>query len=161
MADIVNVDMANASDGIEGVGRSANAASYERTTRRIWARFREQVQIATDDRVIDIGCGNGVKTCDLAQAAPNGSSLGIDLSTRMLDNARELAAASGITNARFVHGDAQAYPFEPGAATLVFSSFGCMFFADPSPRSATSAPGWRLTAGSPCWPGATSDGTSG
>jgi len=124
--------MANAWDGIEGVGWSENAASYERTTRKIWAEFREQVPVATDERVIDIGCGNGAKTCDLAQAAPAGGALGIDLSQRMLENGRKRAAVSGIGNARFVHGDAQAYPFEPGVATLAISSFGCMFFTDPA-----------------------------
>ena len=124
--------MANAWDGIEGDGWSENAATYERTTGRFWTRWRKLVHVASDERVIDIGCGNGVKTCDLAQAAPDGGALGIDLSRRMLENARKRAAASGITNAQFVHGDAQVYPFEAGGATLATSSFGCMFFTDPA-----------------------------
>jgi SAM-dependent methyltransferase len=131
VADIVNVEMAQAWDGAEGAYWADNAASYERTTRRLWRRLRELVPVADDERTIDIGCGNGAKTCDLARAAPSGSALGIDLSRPMLENARRRAAASGITNARFVHGDAQTYPFEPGGATLATSSFGCMFFADP------------------------------
>ena len=118
MADIVNVEMAKAWDGAEGAYWADNAASYERTTRRFWGRLREQVPIAEDERAIDIGCGNGAKTCDLARVAPFGSALGIDLSRPMLENARRRAAANGVTNVQFVHGDAQAYPFEPGVATL-------------------------------------------
>lgn len=131
VAEIVNVEMAQAWDGAEGVYWAEHAASYERNTRRLWARLREQVPIAEDERAIDIGCGNGAKTCDLAGAAPSGSAVGIDLSRPMLEIARRRASANGLTNVRFVHGDAQAYPFEPGAATLATSSFGCMFFADP------------------------------
>jgi SAM-dependent methyltransferase len=131
MSGFANVEMAEAWDGAEGAYWADNAPSFERTTGRFWARLREQVPVATDDRAIDIGCGNGASSCDLATAAPAGSVLGIDLSQRMLVNARQRATAKGISNVRFVHGDAQVYAFEPGAATLAVSSFGCMFFADP------------------------------
>jgi SAM-dependent methyltransferase len=131
MADIVNVEMAQAWDGSEGAHWADNAASFERVSRRFWARLREQAPIAADERVIDVGCGNGASTCELAEAVPSGSALGIDLSQRMLANGRQRAAANGIANVQFVHGDAQAYSFEPAAATLAVSMFGCMFFADP------------------------------
>jgi len=52
VADIVNADMAKAWDGVEGAGWADNAPTYERTTRRMWARWREQVPVATDERVI-------------------------------------------------------------------------------------------------------------
>lgn len=131
MSGFANVEMAEAWDGAEGAYWADNAPSFERTTSHFWRRLRGQVPVASDERVIDIGCGNGASSCDLAQAAPAGSVLGIDLSQRMLENCRQRAAANGINNAEFVHGDAQVYAFEPGAATLAVSSFGCMFFADP------------------------------
>jgi SAM-dependent methyltransferase len=131
VTDIVNVEMAQAWDGAEGEEWAAKVASFERANHRFWARLRAQVPISEGERAIDVGCGNGASTCDLAQAAPAGSALGIDLSRRMLENGRKRAAADGIANVQFVHGDAQVYPFEPGAATLATSSFGCMFFADP------------------------------
>lgn len=127
----MNVEMAQAWDGAEGEEWAANVASFERANRRFWARLRALVPISDGERAIDVGCGNGASTCDVAQAAPAGSAVGIDLSRRMLENGRKRAAAHGIANVQFVHGDAQAYPFEPGAATLATSSFGCMFFADP------------------------------
>lgn len=131
MTDIANVEMAQAWDGAEGEEWATKVASFERANHRFWTRLREQVPISTGERSIDVGCGNGASTCDLAQAAPAGSALGIDLSRRMLENGRKRAAADEIANMQFVHGDAQVYPFEPGAATLATSSFGCMFFADP------------------------------
>jgi SAM-dependent methyltransferase len=131
VTDIANAEMAQAWDGREGEEWAAKAVSFERANRRFWARLRAQVPISEAERVIDVGCGNGASSCDLAQAAPVGSTLGIDLSRRMLENGRKRAAADGITNVQFVHGDAQVYPFEAGAATLATSSFGCMFFADP------------------------------
>jgi SAM-dependent methyltransferase len=131
MAGFANVEMAQAWDGDEGAYWADNAASFERTSRYFWARFREQVPVAADERVIDVGCGNGASTCDLARAAPAGGALGIDLSQRMLENARRRAAEHEISNVRFVHGDAQVHPFDPAAATLAVSKFGCMFFADP------------------------------
>jgi SAM-dependent methyltransferase len=131
VTEIVNVEMARAWDGAEGEEWAANVASFERANHRFWVRLRALVPISEGERAIDVGCGNGASTCDLAQAAPAGSAVGIDLSRRMLANGRQRAAADGITNVQFVHGDAQAYPFAPGAATLATSSFGCMFFADP------------------------------
>jgi SAM-dependent methyltransferase len=131
MTGFANAEMAQAWDGAEGAYWADNAASFERTTGRFWARLRAQVPVAADERAIDIGCGNGANTCDLAQATADGHVLGVDLSQRMLDNARRRAAALGISNVEFVHGDAQVHAFERGTVTLVVSSFGCMFFADP------------------------------
>ena len=58
-------------------------------------------------------------------------SLGIDLSTRMLELARKRSADEGLDNVTFVRGDAQVFPFEPEAFDVAMSSFGTMFFNDP------------------------------
>ena len=57
--------------------------------------------------------------------------LGVDLSSRMLDDARRRSAHEGLTNVEFLRADAQVHPFEPGAYDLAISVFGAMFFADP------------------------------
>lgn len=126
---IANSEMAAAWDGPEGAAWSAKADSYERATRRIWTRFRGSVPVFEDERVLDIGCGNGKSTCDLAATAA--SALGIDLSGDMLSNARDRARSLGLKNVEFVQGDAQVHAFEPASRTLVTSLFGAMFFADP------------------------------
>jgi len=83
------------------------------------------------ERLIDIGCGCGQTTLELAEAVgPSGSVLGVDISHPMLDVARRRAADLG--NVAFLEADAQTHPFEPGGADGVFSRFGVMFFADPT-----------------------------
>jgi SAM-dependent methyltransferase len=124
-----NSEMAEAWDGHEGAAWSANADAYERVTRRIWTRFLGSVPVFDDERVLDIGCGNGKSTCDLATSAA--SALGIDLSAKMLANASARAKALKLKNVSFVQGDAQVHAFEPASCTLATSLFGSMFFANP------------------------------
>lgn len=126
---IANPEMAQAWDGVEGESWSAREDAYERATRRVWKRFLGLVPVFADERVLDIGCGNGKRTCDLGANAA--SALGIDLSSQMLENGRRRAKSMGLKNVEFVQGDAQVHPFEPASLTLATSSFGVMFFADP------------------------------
>jgi hypothetical protein len=51
-----------------------------------------------DDRVLDIGCGTGQTTRDAAHLAVAGSALGVDLSARMIERARELSEREGFHN---------------------------------------------------------------
>jgi SAM-dependent methyltransferase len=82
--------------------------------------------------VVDIGCGTGATTLALARAvAPGGRVLGLDLSSSMAQEATRRAQLTGLAQVRFVASDAATYAFEPGAADLMFSRFGVMFFGDP------------------------------
>ena len=84
-----------------------------------------------DESVLDIGCGSGESTLDLARAvAPDGTVVGIDLSATVLAFAQR--AAEGCERVRFVQADAQVFPFEPASFDAAFSRFGVMFFADPA-----------------------------
>jgi SAM-dependent methyltransferase len=82
------------------------------------------------ERVIDVGCGCGATTEALVErVAPGGTVLAADVSAPMLGRAQErLAGRAGVA---FVCADAAAHPFAPGAADLLFSRFGVMFFGDP------------------------------
>jgi SAM-dependent methyltransferase len=92
----------------------------------------ERAAIATGERVIDVGCGCGATTMALARrVGPTGLALGIDISTAMLERARESAREAGLTQARFENADAQTHTFTPGGFDLIYSRFGVMFFADP------------------------------
>ncbi|MCF7551920.1 class I SAM-dependent methyltransferase [Pseudonocardia sp. WMMC193] len=96
------------------------------------------------DRVLDVGCGTGLLTRELARTAH--CALGVDLSSRMLTLARQRAAAAGVPRARFAQADAQVEPFRP--VDLVVSRNGVMFFGDPPAAFANLAralrPGGRM-----------------
>lgn len=81
------------------------------------------------ERVLDLGCGFGDTTQQLAAlAGPQGSALGVDASPRFIAAATEEAA--GIGNVRFEVADIEATAFD-GSFDLAFSRFGTMFFANP------------------------------
>ena len=127
----VNVEMARAWDGPEGDQWATHATGYERANGRHWRRFLELVPIRAADRVLDVGCGSGRSTCDLARLAPAGTATGVDLSSAMLAVARLRGANEGLTNVRFERADAQVHAFDRAAVDLVISVFGTMFFDDP------------------------------
>lgn len=130
MTKIANVEMAEAWDGEEGAGWAENADRYDATGVAIWQQFLAADLIRVDDQVLDVGCGTGHSSRDVARLAPSGSVLGVDLSSRMLALARERSAADGLTNTEFVQADAQVHAFEPEAVDIAISSFGVMFFED-------------------------------
>ena len=127
---IANQEMAAAWDGHEGDVWAEHAERYEMTGLRIWNAFLDRRPISERDRVLDIGCGTGRSTLDAARRAAAGHALGVDLSARMLERARQRSAAEGIANVRFVQADAQVHPFDD-TFDVAISSFGAMFFADP------------------------------
>ncbi len=87
--------------------------------------------IKPGERIIDIGCGCGATSFDLAQlTGPGGHVTGIDISTPMLTRARELAQPGAPVD--FVLADATVYDFKPASADVLFSRFGVMFFAQPA-----------------------------
>jgi SAM-dependent methyltransferase len=113
---------------------------------RAWAQVREplELQLAPlgqralkalaarpGENVLDIGCGGGTTALELARAvAPDGAIVAIDLSATVLAIAQRAAMRCQLV--RFVHGDAEVFPFEPASFDAAFSRFGVMFFADPT-----------------------------
>jgi ubiquinone/menaquinone biosynthesis C-methylase UbiE len=86
--------------------------------------------VAPGERVIDVGCGCGATSLQLAElVGPKGKVLGVDVSKPMLDRAKERGAGNPVLS--FAEADATTYPFEPGVADLLFSRHGVMFFPEP------------------------------
>ncbi len=63
-----------------------------------------------DERVLDVGCGDGYVTRSIAAQLPAGSIVGVDASPRMIEAARSRPDPPG-TDVRFVAGDVLALPF--------------------------------------------------
>jgi SAM-dependent methyltransferase len=83
------------------------------------------------DSVLDIGCGFGDTSQQLAQlVGPEGSVLGIDVAERFIEAAREEAEQAGVANVRFEVADAETMTLE-AQFDYAFSRFGTMFFANP------------------------------
>ena len=63
-------------------------------------------------KILDIGCGPGTITVDLAAASvPKRHVTGLDAAAPVLAQARAHAAGRGVSNVEFVPGDAAALPF--------------------------------------------------
>lgn len=56
-------------------------------------------------RILDVGCGPGTITADLATLVPDGFVTGLDFSSDVLDEARAMAAERNIKNISFDVGD--------------------------------------------------------
>ena len=95
-------------------------------------RAIEAANISPGERVIDIGCGCGDTTLQVARrVGPGGHVSGLDVSEVMLAHAEHRAAEEPELNIDFEVADAEVHRFEPNSADLIFSRFGVMFFADP------------------------------
>ena len=98
MTTIANAEMAEAWDGVEGEGWAAHDDHYNDSLKPQADRLFEAAAIAEGEHVLDIGCGCGATTRRAATEATSGSALGVDLSSKMLARAQELASAEGVAN---------------------------------------------------------------
>jgi SAM-dependent methyltransferase len=85
------------------------------------------------ERAIDIGCGCGDTSIELARrVGAAGAVLGVDVSQPMLEVARSRGALANCAHLAFREADASEAEF-PANTDLLFSRFGVMFFSQPSP----------------------------
>ena len=108
---------------------------------------------APGEHVLDIGCGCGGTTLDLARAvAPGGAVAGLDISAPMLAKARERTDSAAVP-VQFINADAESHALPVASFDLIFSRFGVMFFANPKSAFANFhgalKPGGRLAF--VCW----------
>jgi len=102
------------------------------------------------DRVLDVGCGFGDASQQLAAlVGPEGEVIGADVSEPFVEASKAEAREAGVTNVSFIAGDVQLMEL-PGPFDYVFSRMGIMFFANPvqalSNMASAIKPGGRLVA---------------
>ena len=61
------------------------------------------LNIMEPETILDIGCGNGFATLEIAKAHPTAIVIGIDLSEKMIEEAKK--ASKGVNNVSFFTGD--------------------------------------------------------
>lgn len=95
--------------------REWNAADYHRVSqpqlswgKKVLARLR----LRGDETVLDAGCGSGRLTAELLEALPKGHVVGVDLSSNMLNIAREHLQPRFEGRVEFIACDLLHLPFE-------------------------------------------------
>jgi SAM-dependent methyltransferase len=119
---------------------------YDAELRAHHEHLRAAYAIRPGDQVLDIGCGTGLTTREAARAAAPGRVVGVDVSERMIERARELAAAERLDNLHYELGDAQVHRFDRASFDVAISRFGTMFFSDPGAAFANIAAALRPRA---------------
>ncbi|MFI9389313.1 class I SAM-dependent methyltransferase [Streptomyces bauhiniae] len=87
--------------------------------------------LAPDMRVLDIGCGPGTITADLAALVPDGRVTGADRAPGILDQARATADARGLANVDFEVADVHALDHPDGTFDVVHAHQVLQHVGDP------------------------------
>lgn len=85
-----------------------------------------------DERLLDVGCGDGKVSAEIAAGLPRGSVLGVDVSTEMIDLAQKRFPLEQYPNLRFQVEDANRLPFT-GEFSAVFSNAALHWLRDHRP----------------------------
>ena len=93
-------------------------------------RAIDKLDLSNGKRILDIGCGCGATTLEIAKMIPEGKIIGVDISEPMLNQARKDALEMSLSNTEFVVQDVQTDEISEDAFDIAFSRFGVMFFED-------------------------------
>jgi ubiquinone/menaquinone biosynthesis C-methylase UbiE len=112
-------------------------------------RMGAVAQIGDAKRVLDVGCGIGDPTLQVAVlVGPHGRVLGIDLIEDMIATARERAAALGLAHVEFRAGDVTAMELPQAAFDAVLGRWSVIYMEDARAAlarlRATLVPGGRI-----------------
>jgi trans-aconitate 2-methyltransferase len=127
-----------------------NAAAYaaNSTVQQTWAReLIAKLNLRGDEHVLDVGCGDGKVTAEIARALPRGSVTGMDASPQMIAFAKKNFPTKEFPNLRFRVMDARKIKFDR-KFDLVFSNAALHWVNDHQAilrgASAVLKPGGRL-----------------
>jgi ubiquinone/menaquinone biosynthesis C-methylase UbiE len=108
--------------------RAGKGASMERGHRPAGEEAIGRMQISTDARVFDVGCGSGWAARLIARRAQDGHVVGIDVSDEMVQLAR--AESVDYPNVEFQVASAEQLPFDDASFTHAFSMESLYYYDD-------------------------------
>jgi trans-aconitate methyltransferase len=98
-----------------------------------WAReLIEKLGLSGHEQVLDLGCGDGKVTAEIARRVPRGRVVGVDSSGEMISLARSAFPPSTQPNLSFVPGDARALEFDR-EFDVIFSNATLHWLKDHGP----------------------------
>ena len=112
-----------------------NAADYHQSSlaQQQWAKeLIAKLGLSGNERVLDIGCGDGKVTAEIARNLPGGNVTGLDSSPEMIRFACDHFPCSEYRNLSFIQGDTRALPFSE-EFDVVFSNAALHWIPDHKP----------------------------
>jgi len=103
---------------------------------RLWSAqtfaFWERAEIGPGKTVLDLGCGPGYTSLDLAGlVAPGGRVVAVDSAERFIDHLRQRQVSLGFTNIESHVMDAQKLELAPASVDIVYSRWVLCFVSAP------------------------------
>jgi ubiquinone/menaquinone biosynthesis C-methylase UbiE len=94
-------------------------------------RVIQGLDLKEETKILDIGCGCGATTLEIAKLVNQGEVIGVDISEPMLERATQTASDMALTNISYQVKDVQVDEMPNKYFDIAFSRFGVMFFEDP------------------------------
>jgi trans-aconitate 2-methyltransferase len=91
-----------------------SAADYASNSQvqQTWAReLITKLKLKGDERILDVGCGDGKITAEIARAVPRGEAVGVDASPQMIEFASQAFPSNKTSNLEFHVMDARKIQF--------------------------------------------------
>ena len=115
---------------------AANSSSQQAWARELIARLK----LRGDERILDVGCGDGKVSAELARAVPRGSATGVDASPQMIEFAQKTFPPAEISNLKFQVMDAR--EIQPAR----FEVRGVVLTPSPPPKELRAKPRWKISS---------------
>ncbi|MFZ0215066.1 MAG: methyltransferase domain-containing protein [Candidatus Dormiibacterota bacterium] len=113
----------------QGHAESVVRSQHWRTVENSAGYLAPELRAGLD--VLDVGCGPGTITIDLARRVAPGRVLGIDASAAVVAQARRQATEAGVENVRFEHGDVYALAVPAATFDVVHAHQVLLHLSDP------------------------------